>query len=141
MSRRAITWLAASLLGVCMLSCLVLVPYEGSPLKRALIKLPKARDSRLVGTWSGSWQFLDELPLRSRVTELRSDGFGSTKDDGRPRGSFEWGTENGVLFTRRRAVDSWAGEQHAYVLSPDRKSVSFSGVSMFSLVASRMNRR
>jgi hypothetical protein len=99
------------------------------------IKLPRSRDADLVGTWRGNWVFFDE-PRTTTVT-FRSDGTGQSSQRAGP---FDWGTEDGVLYTRRMATDAWSGTRRTYRIAPDRGSVAFSKSGMFDLVTREMTR-
>lgn len=105
------------------------------------IKLPATRDLRLVGKWQGAWKFLDEPEPRSRTTILRPDGVGECWDGDRLMTGFSWGTESGVLYTRRMAVDAWSATSHAYAIGPNGRSIEFAKVRMFDLVAQMMDLR
>ena len=83
---------------------------------------------------------MDEPEIRIRVTQLRSDGTGLTYSDGKLKAGFEWGTEGGILYTRRMAVDAWSGSSHEYHLSADGRRADFSKVAMFDLVSAEMHR-
>jgi hypothetical protein len=105
-----------------------------------LIKLPRTRDSRLVGTWKGTWRLMDDPELRPRVTTLRNDGTGECVDHSDIRTVFEWGTEDGRIYTRRMATDAWSGRSHAYKFSADDRNVWFSPYRMFDTFSSEMHR-
>jgi hypothetical protein len=91
-----------------------------------LIKVPRTKDPRLVGTWRGTWKFLDEKAARYRETTFRSDGTGSFSEEHRHNMPFDWGTEDGVLYTRRMATDAWSRRRIPYKLSKD--AAEFKGV-------------
>jgi hypothetical protein len=134
--------LVAALGVVAMLPCtLDLLAWSGSPIRKLMIKVPRTRDARLVGTWRGTWRFLDEPNLRPKVTEFRSEGTGWFSL-GEYHYPFEWGTEDGVLYTRRMATDSWSARHFRYGFSTDQKTVQFVGAGpMFDLVCAEMHRQ
>lgn len=106
-----------------------------------LIKLPHTRDPRLFGTWHGPWRFMDEPQARGRTTIFREDGTGLSVEDGERYGpKFTWGTEDGVLFTKRVETDAWVGTNRGYSLSADGQALKFSKARMFDLVAKEMKR-
>jgi len=105
------------------------------------IKLPRGHDASLLGTWKGTWRVMDEQTIQSRVTVFRADGTGQWSDNARFRMPFDWGTEEGVLYTRRMATDAWSGRRHRYRFSSDKNGVHFDGQRMFDLVSSDMRRQ
>lgn len=114
---------------------------SGSQIMRWSIKLPRTRDPRLVGAWSGMRLVMDKAEPRTLVSTFRADGTGSFSHNGSEGVPIEWGTEAGVLYTRRMATDAWSGTSHPYALSGDGKNVSFQKCRLFDLVAPTMSRR
>jgi hypothetical protein len=119
-------------------SCILLSPLY-MDVDYFLIKVPRTKDPRLVGTWRGTWKFLDEKAARYRETTFRSDGTGSFSEEHRHNMPFDWGTEDGVLYTRRMATDAWSRRRIPYKLSKD--AAEFKGVKMFDLVTAKMKRQ
>lgn len=129
--------------GALVLAPIVMEPIDTwlKQIKANQIKVPSAHDARLIGTWKGSWKFLDDPENQSRTTNLRADGTGDWSVFGhRPR-PFTWGTENGLFYTKFMATDAWAGWSHQYRLSTDQKKVSFSQTKTFDVVCEYMQRQ
>jgi hypothetical protein len=106
------------------------------------IKLPRMGDHRIVGEWKGTWKLSDDPEPRHRITTFRPDGTGVWTDP--ERGfhlTFDWGTENGVIFTKRMATDAWSGTNRLYSLSPNKQTIQFSKARTFDLVCKTMTRQ
>ena len=105
------------------------------------IKLPQTRDLRLVGQWTGTWTLSDDPTPRLRITTFRANGTGEWTDPSRGfHLPFEWGTEKGVLYTRRLATDWWTGEQRGYSITPGRSEIKYTYARTFDPVCTSMKR-
>lgn len=110
-----------------------------------LIKLPRTHDRRIVGTWRGTLPSPGDPVPRTRTTLFRADGTGTfelTGPPGKPGLSFkfQWGTEGGVLYTKRMATDSWSATNRKYSVSTDGNTLSFSKGGRFDVVTTTMKR-
>jgi|GEM_PF-6128200 len=103
------------------------------------IKLPREHDSALVGTWQNRKSAIaSEDPPILVSTTFNADGTGSFLMHDGYHPPFEWGTENGVLYTRRMATDAWSGSHWPYRLQGNQ--ITFQGAKGILLVAPTMTR-
>ncbi|MDR3689541.1 MAG: hypothetical protein P4L46_09195 [Fimbriimonas sp.] len=119
----------------------VLVGGDGNLAAYWLIKLPRSRDARLVGTWQGIKHTTDGSKIRTVETVFQANGKGISSIDDVYRVSFDWGVEGGVLYTRRMATDAWSASSHPYTLSADRQTAGFKHIRMFDFVCADMKRK
>lgn len=120
-------WLVGGGVAVLFVYCfgwMTLFSHGGQP--KWLVPLPKSHDHRLAGKWSGTWQPISDVPRQRRTAILKPDGTGEWFDEEEMHHPFEWGTEDGFIFTRQAGVDSWVGERCLFRLSPDEKTIAIS---------------